>query len=486
MFEIKDMDGLGKLGVLQLGNKKVRTPYLMPVINPNVQNPPLKELVEKFDIPMIITNAYIIYKTPELREVAEREGIHRLLGYDGIVETDSGAFQLMVYGDVDVSNAEIVRFQERIGADIANPLDVPPTPNDSREVVRLKCQETLKRLHEARDNLLNSRLSLPIHGGLYKDIRIWYCEQVKDLAKDAEILAVGGVVPFLETQNYVQPVEALLIVRKVLGFSKPVHAFGVGHPMVFALMVAAGADLFDSAAYAIYARDDRLLLPTGTKRLHELSELPCSCPVCSKYTAEELKEMEKEERTKLLALHNLYVSFAELRRIREAIREGSLHEYLEYRCSSHPLLVDALKKLYEEASWISKFVKIAKRHGFKYLRPESSHRPEVFQYRKYSERVLPEPADVLVVKELPDDLNLVDRIAAEVQARFKDKHVELCFASIYGVVPYYLIDVYPYAQSTFPAVKDQEYKRILKMVVSKFLEKHGNKYKKIIVDIRFD
>jgi len=217
MFEIKDMDGLAKIGVLKINNKKVTTPYLMPVVNPNIQNPPLKEIVERFNVPMIITNAYIIYKTPQLREIAESQGIHKLLNFDGIVETDSGAFQLLIYGDIDVSNKEIVQFQERIGSDIANPLDIPPTPNDSREIVRLKCSESIKRIREARDYLLNSRLSMPIHGGIYNDIREWYCNQVKDLARAAEIWAVGGVVPFLETQNFVQPVEALLTVRRILG-----------------------------------------------------------------------------------------------------------------------------------------------------------------------------------------------------------------------------------------------------------------------------
>ena len=56
---------------------------------------------------------------------------------------------------------------------------------------------------------------------------------------------------------------------------------GAGHPMIFALAVAMGCDLFDSAAYILYAEDDRLLMPNGTVKLENLHEMPCSCEVCN-------------------------------------------------------------------------------------------------------------------------------------------------------------------------------------------------------------
>jgi len=61
----------------------------------------------------------------------------------------------------------------------------------------------------------------------------------------------------------------------------PVHLFGAGHPMMLALAVAAGCDLFDSAAYALMARDGRYLTVSGTEHLEDMEYFPCSCPVCA-------------------------------------------------------------------------------------------------------------------------------------------------------------------------------------------------------------
>lgn len=55
--------------------------------------------------------------------------------------------------------------------------------------------------------------------------------------------------------------------------------------------------------------------------------------------------MEKDERYKLISQHNLYVSFSEMRRVRQAIYDGSLMELVEKRCRSHPTLLDAYREL---------------------------------------------------------------------------------------------------------------------------------------------
>jgi 7-cyano-7-deazaguanine tRNA-ribosyltransferase len=109
--------------------------------------------------------------------------------------------------------------------------------------------------------------------------------------------------------------------------------------MMLALAVALGCDLFDSAAYALYARDGRYLTSYGTLAMDELEELPCPCPVCSTHTAEELRQAGEET----LAEHNLYATFAELRQVKQAIRDGSLLDLLERRDRAHPLLYSGIK-----------------------------------------------------------------------------------------------------------------------------------------------
>ena len=65
------------------------------------------------------------------------------------------------------------------------------------------------------------------------------------------------------------------------------------------------------------------MMPDGTLRLEDLIEMPCSCRVCCEYTVDELKQMDQKKRAKLIAEHNLHISFAEIRRIRQAIVDGN-------------------------------------------------------------------------------------------------------------------------------------------------------------------
>ncbi|NLM02846.1 MAG: tRNA-guanine transglycosylase, partial [Methanothermobacter wolfeii] len=95
MFEIRSKDNLGRTGVLKTEHGEVRTPALMPVIHPGKQTIDVK----RFGAEIVITNAYIIYRNPELRDEALRRGVHGLINFDGPVMTDSGSFQLSEYGD---------------------------------------------------------------------------------------------------------------------------------------------------------------------------------------------------------------------------------------------------------------------------------------------------------------------------------------------------------------------------------------------------
>jgi 7-cyano-7-deazaguanine tRNA-ribosyltransferase len=136
----------------------------------------------------------------------------------------------------------------------------------------------------------------------------------------------------MEAYRFRDLVEMVTAAKRGLGSGAPVHLFGAGHPMVFALAAAMGCDLFYSAAYALYARQGRYLTARGTWRLDEMKYLPCSCPICQSHTQQELKD--SPERAKLLAMHNLYVSLQEIRLVKQCIREGSLD--LLDRCRSHP------------------------------------------------------------------------------------------------------------------------------------------------------
>ncbi|MCD6372623.1 MAG: tRNA guanosine(15) transglycosylase TgtA [Thermococcus sp.] len=404
-FEIKARDAAGRIGKLTVNGKTVETPAIMPVINPKQLTVSPKEL-KKMGFDMIITNSYIIYKTPELREKALNLGIHGLLDYDGIIEVDSGSFQLMRYGEVEVTNREIIEFQEEIGVDIGTFLDIPTPPDEPREKAARDLEITLERAKETAE-IKKIAMNAAVQGSTYPDLRTYAAKKLSEM--NFEIHPIGAVVPLMESYRYRDLVDVVIASKLGLRPDRPVHLFGAGHPMIFALSVAMGIDLFDSASYALYAKDDRYLTPEGTKRLEELEYFPCSCPVCSRYTPQELREMPKEERARLLALHNLWVIHEELNRVKQAIKEGTLWELVDERARSHPKMFAAYKRLLEYRDYLEKNEPVTKASAFFKVSEESMRWPIVQRAVERAERVeekFPEKVEHPIFGEVPKYLSL--------------------------------------------------------------------------------
>lgn len=404
-FEVKARDAAGRIGKLTINGKTVETPVIMPVVNPKQLIVTPKELKE-MGFGMIITNSYIIYKTPELRERALEEGIHKLLSYGGIIEVDSGSFQLMRYGDVEVTNREIVQFQHDIGVDVGTFLDIPTPPDVPRERAEEDLQITLERAREAEE-IREIAMNAAVQGSTYPDLRTYAAKKLSEM--NFEIHPVGAVVPLMESYRYRDLVDVVMASKQGMRPDRPVHLFGAGHPMIFALAVAMGIDLFDSASYALYAKDDRYLTPEGTKRLDELEYFPCSCPVCSRYTPGELMEMPKEERARLLAIHNLWILREELNRVKQAIKEGTLWELVDERARSHPKLYAAYKRLLEYRDYLEKNEPATKAGAFFKVSEESMRWPTAVRARERAERVkgkFPETVEHPIFGEIPKYLSL--------------------------------------------------------------------------------
>ena len=99
MFEIKYSDLAGRIGVIHSNHGKIETPAFVPVIHPVRQSIPAKKIRDMgFDL--VITNAYITMKRHG--DTARKKGIHKIIDYDGCVMTDSGGYQVLEYGEVDV------------------------------------------------------------------------------------------------------------------------------------------------------------------------------------------------------------------------------------------------------------------------------------------------------------------------------------------------------------------------------------------------
>ncbi|WP_094227183.1 tRNA guanosine(15) transglycosylase TgtA [Methanolobus psychrotolerans] len=381
-FDIIHKDAAGRIGKLTTPHGVVETPTVMPVINPNIQTIKPSDMRE-FGAEILITNSYIIYRKEELREKALKGGLHALLDFDGPIMTDSGSFQLSVYGEVEVTNELIIDFQQKIGSDIGVPLDIPTPPDVSYERAKEEMDITIQRLKDARELVKGDMLLAgPVQGSTFRELREECARELSDVGFD--VYPFGAVVPLMESYRYADLVDVIASAKKGLDPTAPVHLFGAGHPMMFALAVALGCDLFDSAAYALYAKDRRYITSRGTYHVDTLKYLPCSCPVCMAHSAEELKKAHNC--TELLARHNLYVTFQEMREVKQAIWEGNLLELVEQRCRSHPRMLEALKQMYTYSPWLEECDPSSKSTFF-YCGPESSKRPEVLRFNKQLERL---------------------------------------------------------------------------------------------------
>ncbi len=445
---------LGRIGRVETKSGVFETPILLPVVNPAIQVISPKTLQDEFCCDAIITNAYIIKKRYESK--AREIGVHRLLDFDGAIMTDSGAYQILVYGDVETTNREIVGFQEQIGADIATILDVPTGWGVSEQYAKATVKETLKRAKELIQ--MKSRKDTlwvgPIQGGVHLNC---VTESAKAMSRlPFQIHALGSPTPVMEQYLFDTLVDMIMAAKLNLPLDRPLHLFGAGHPFMFSLAVALGCDLFDSAAYAIYAREDRYMTETGTVKLGKLAYFPCSCVVCTRTNPAAARELPKIEKQEFLARHNLYVSLAEIRRTKQAMLEGRLWEHLEARAHGHPSLLGAFRRLGRYVDYIENHSPTSKKSGLFFFSALSLARPEVVRHRRRLLHRYAPPKDARILLLLPQTRTKPfhrsrehSRILGEIEHKLGDKSgaIHICtYAVPFGVIPIELDEVYPLSQ----------------------------------------
>ena len=486
-FEIKEKDLLGRIGKLKTKSGTVETPLLFPVINPSIQPIPPKRLKETFGFEAIITNAYILKKRYQQKPV--ELGLHKFLDFDGAVMTDSGAYQILVYGEVEVSQKEIVAYQEGIGSDIATILDIPTGWKVTKEEAQVTVAETLRRAKaffktKTRDDILWVG---PVQGGKHLDL---VANSAVEMGKlPFQIHALGSPTEVMESYRYDVLAEMILTAKKGLPIERPLHLFGAGHPSMFSLAVALGCDLFDSAAYALYARENRYMTENGTWRLNELDYFPCSCPRCSTETPRSLELKSPKEREVFLAEHNLHVCAAELKRIKQAIREGRLWEHTEMRVHAHPALLSALKRLRNHEDFLEKYSPTAKSSGFFYFDSVGLARPEITHYRKQLTQNYNPPTEAKALLLVPQTRNKPYHKAPEfkkIRQLFRSLGEELAgqvhvcvYAAPFGVTPLELDEVYPLSQHEVALPLDLETVGYVAAQTAEYIKRSG--YRSVVL-----
>lgn len=309
-----------------------RLPLFFPVYQPQSAIVPIENWPQ-FGVEGCIVNAFFLYKNRETRAAfMAGEELHRYIGIDGLVMTDSGAFQGFTRR-LYLENKTIVAFQERIGADIISPLDLVTPPGDNRTVAEHKLRVTMQRIREAKTLVSRSILAGVQQGGRFLELRRRSVEELMELG--IEYIAIGSLVPFFNRNRNLGFVGAVLReARAVAGPAIPMHVYGAGDPVELPFLVALGADIFDSSSYGHYAISGWYMTPFGAlKDAAPLAtgEYSCPCPVCA--NAATVSEVFGSERA--LAAHNLWTIVQTIRRLREVLASGTLGQYLERVLERH-------------------------------------------------------------------------------------------------------------------------------------------------------
>jgi 7-cyano-7-deazaguanine tRNA-ribosyltransferase len=204
----------------------------------------------------------------------------------------------------------------------------------------------------------------------------------------------------------------------------------------------------------------------GTYRLNELDYFPCTCPKCATATPKQTMELPQKEKEIFLAEHNLYVCSAELKRIKQAIKDGRLWEHLEMRAHAHPALLQAVKKLGKYEEFIEKHTPTVKKSGLFFFNSTSLMRPEVVHYRKnFKVRYTP-PKQARILLLMPQTRTKPFNKSQEYkqcakllknEPKEKLNKIHVCFyAAPFGVIPIELDETYPLSQHETVLPLDKE------------------------------
>ena len=363
-YQVQQSDGhsKGRIGLLTTGHAEVNTPAFMPVGSLGPVKGLEPEDLQSLGFRLILNNAYHLYLRPGHKIVADMGGLHAFTGWPGAILTDSGGFQIFSLAKLCEVTDEGVTFQshidgsthfitpekaieieEALGADIIMVLDQCKALPAGREIIRESVRRTqlwAERCQASRRRTDQAMFGI-VQGGLEADLRVASARELVRLGFDG--YAIGG----LSVGEDKSDMYAMLDVTvPELPESKPRYLMGVGHPEDLLEGVARGIDLFDCVVPSRHGRTGSLFTTTGRVVIKQAQyaedERPidpdCACPVCRRYSRAYLHHlfMVKEMLgARLNTIHNLWYFSELMRRIREALVEGTFPEFRESFYRNH-------------------------------------------------------------------------------------------------------------------------------------------------------
>ena len=444
MFEIRRSDLRGRIGTLHSNHGKIETPAYVPVIHPVNQTIPAKK-IKQMGFDLVITNAYITKKN--YGQEAVKKGIHNIIDFDGAVMTDSGGYQVLEYGDVSVTAPEMAEFERGIRTDFAIPLDRPTGFGLTRRKAAQFVNHTLK---VSRETLAESEDDGqvwigPIQGGEHQDL---VKKSTKSLVNAGfDMMALGSPVEFMESYEYRLLAEMIIMAKRHMPHSIPLHLFGAGHPLTIPFSVALGCDTFDSASYVLYAKQGRYITEDGTRHIEDILTFPCICEICTGYTPKELHDMDRQERINCIAIHNLYAIKNEVNKVKQAIVEGRLWEYTIKKARAHPRLFEIISAFCNNTDFFATATPRFKEKAIFLYDEIDQFRPEVRNFQQMVASFKSKKKKIVILRESSMKPYYRTDQYANLKERLPDfEEFQVCqYSPHLGIIPLEISDLFPAA-----------------------------------------
>jgi 7-cyano-7-deazaguanine tRNA-ribosyltransferase len=437
VFEVWHSDLAARIGRLQTLHGVVETPAFVPVVHP-VKQTVSTQYLKKMGFDLVITNAYITLR--HYGDEARRRGIHEIIDYDGAVMTDSGGYQVLEYGSVEVEPTIMAEFENDIKSDLPISLDRPTGYGLGYEKAKEYVAITLRNALESLRVIGNTGAIwvAPVQGAEHFDLVEYSAKELDTMG--FEMMALGSPVELMEAYEFAMLARMIVSAKRVIP-AKPIHLFGAGHPLTIPLAIALGCDTFDSASYMLYAKDNRYMTPNGTVRLDELAYLSCQCPVCSSHTVQELHKMEMDKRTIEIAKHNLHILKAEVEAVKQAIMDGRLWEYIMQKARAHPKLMEAAQ-IFKDVEMLEEGTPLFKEKAIFLYDPIDQHRPEAKRFRKTVATFQSSRKKLILCPE--DEIHPFYSTTSykDIVKKFPDAQV-CSYSPFLGIIPAEISDVFP-------------------------------------------
>jgi len=353
-FTVSATDGAARRGQLVTAHGSIQTPAFMPVGTAATVKSMMPESVAATGAEILLGNTYHLMLRPGAERIGRLGGLHKFMGWDGPILTDSGGFQVMSLSKLRKITEDGVTFQSHVDGSSHN-----LTPERSMEIQHLLDSNITMAFDECTPfpaekdvAAVSMRMSMRwaerskhafiprpgyglfgiVQGSVYQDLRQESADALKKIGFDGYAiggLAVGeGQDMMFETLDYTTP---------MLPEDRPRYLMGVGKPLDIVGAVVRGVDMFDCVMPTRSGRTGQAFTHRGTLNMRNARHIDdprpidenCDCPLCSKYSRAYLHHLIRCDEilgSMLLTWHNVRFYQMLMARLRTAIENGNLND----------------------------------------------------------------------------------------------------------------------------------------------------------------